>query len=91
MLVVKNSPVNAEDPRDTGSGWGRSLGGELGNPCQYSCLENPMSRGAWWATVHRITNSRTRWKQLCTERTRINTGLRQLFWGESIPRIGCLV
>ena len=38
---------------------GRSPGGGHGNPLQYSCLENPMDRGAWWATVHRITKSRT--------------------------------
>ena len=78
-LVVKNSPVNAEDTRDTGSGWGRSPGGEHGNACQYSCLENPMNRGAWWAIVHRFANSRTRWKQLCTVHACINRGLRQLF------------
>ena len=35
-------------------GWGRSPGEGHGNPLQYSCLENPMGRGAWWATVHRI-------------------------------------
>ena len=35
-------------------GLGRSLGGGHGNPPQYSCLENPMDRGAWWATVHRV-------------------------------------
>ena len=34
---------------------GRTLGGGNGNPLQYSCLENPMDRGAWWATVHRVT------------------------------------
>jgi len=36
-------------------GWGRSPGGGNGNPLQYSCLENPMDRGAWWATVHGVT------------------------------------
>ena len=36
--------------------WGRSLGGGHGSPLQYSCLENPMDRGAWWATVHGVTN-----------------------------------
>ena len=46
---------------DLGSipGLGRSLGGGHGNSLQYSCLENPMDRGAWQATVHRVTNSRT--------------------------------
>ena len=41
-------------------GSGRSPGGEKGNPLQYSCLENPVDRGAWWATVHGVTKSRTR-------------------------------
>ena len=51
--VVKIPPANAGD---VGSipGWGRSPGGGHGNPLQYSCLENPMDRGAWWATVHRV-------------------------------------
>ena len=51
---VKNSSANAED---TGSvpGWGRSPGGENGNLLQYSCLENPMDRGAWPAIVHGVT------------------------------------
>ena len=53
VLVVKNPPANAEDARDTG--WipesGKSPGGGHGNPLQYSCLENPLDRGAWWATV----------------------------------------
>ena len=39
--------------------WGRSPGGGHGNPPQYSCLENPMDRGAWWAAVHRVAKSRT--------------------------------
>ena len=45
---------------------GRSSGGGNGNPLQYSCLENPMDRGAWWATVHEVTKSRTRLKQCST-------------------------
>ena len=55
--MVKNPPANARDARDVGSipGSGRSPGGENGNPFQYSCLENPMDRGAWWATVHGVT------------------------------------
>ena len=63
-LVVKNLPANAGDVRDTGSipGSGRSPGGGHGNPLQYSCLENPMDREAWWATVHRVTQSWTRLK-----------------------------
>ena len=47
-------------------GSGRSPGGGQGNPLQYSCLENPMDRGAWWATVRRVTKSQTRLKQFST-------------------------
>ena len=56
--VVKNMPVNAED---VGSipGWGRNPGEGNGNPLQYSCLENPMDRAAWRATVYGVTKSRT--------------------------------
>ena len=59
--LVKNLPANAEDIRDVGStpGSGRSPGGGHGNPLQYSCLENPMDRGAWWAIVHRVAKSQT--------------------------------
>jgi len=55
-LVVKNLPANVGDIRDTGSipGLGRSPGGRRGNPLQYSCLENPMDRGAWKAKDHRV-------------------------------------
>ena len=52
--MVKNPPANAGDTRDAGSipESGRSPGGGNGNLFQYSCLENPMNRGAWWATGH---------------------------------------
>ena len=61
VLVVKNPPANAGDIRDVGSvtGWGRSPGGGHANPLQCSCLENPMDRGAWRATIHRVAKSRT--------------------------------
>ena len=61
VLVVKNLPANAGDIRDTGSipGSGRAPGGGHGNPLQYCCLENPMDRGAWWATVYRVAKSQT--------------------------------
>jgi len=61
VLVVKNLPANAGDVRETGSisGLERSPAGGHGNPLHYSCLENPMERGAWWATVHRIAKSWT--------------------------------
>ena len=58
-LVVKNTAANSGDIRDVGSipGMGRSPGGGYGNPLQYSCLENPMNREAWWATFHGVTKS----------------------------------
>ena len=67
-LVVKNPPANAGDAGAMGSfpGSGRSPGGRHGNPFQYSCLENPMERGAWRAMVHKIANSQTRLKRLST-------------------------
>ena len=60
-LVVKNPPANAGDVRNAGSipGSGRSPGGGHVNPLQYSCLENPMDRGAWRAVVHGIAKSQT--------------------------------
>jgi len=60
-LGVKNVPANAEDVGDAGSipGSGRSPGGGHGNRLQYSYLKNPMGRGAWQATVHRITKIQT--------------------------------
>jgi hypothetical protein len=53
VQLVKNPPANAEDTRDTGSipGSGRSPREGNDTPLQYSCLENPIDRGAWWATV----------------------------------------
>ena len=67
-LVVKNSPANAADIRDVGSipGSGRFHGEEYSNPLQHSCLENPLGRGAWRATVHRFAKSRTWLKQFST-------------------------
>ena len=58
-LMVKNLPADAGDIRDPGSvpESGKSPGGGHGNPLQYSCLENPMDRGAWWAVVHGVTKS----------------------------------
>ena len=64
-LVVKDPP-NAGNIRDTSSipEWRRPPGGGHSNPLQYSCLENPVNRGAWRATIHRFTKSWTRLKQL---------------------------
>ena len=61
VLVVKNPPANAGDIRDVSliPRLGRFPGGGHGNPLQYSCLENPMDRAAWWATVHSVTRSQT--------------------------------
>ena len=66
--VGKKYACNAGDTGDTGSipGSGRSPGGGNGNLLQYSCLENPMDRGAWQATVHRVSKSRTQLKRLST-------------------------
>ena len=60
--VVKDLTANSGDVRNMGSiPWlGRSPGEGNGNPFQYSCLEEPMDRGASWATVHRVAKSRTR-------------------------------
>ena len=65
----KELPANAGDKRDMGTipGLGRSPGGGHGNPLQYSCLENPMDRGAWRATVHGVKKSQTRLKQFRTK------------------------
>ena len=66
--VVKNPPANAGDARAMGSipGMGRFPGEGNGNPLQYSCLGNPMDRGAWWATVIGVTKRQT---QLSTSST----------------------
>ena len=65
--TVRNPPA-MQEMQDTGHvsipGSGRSPGEGNGNPLQYSCLENPMDRGAWRATVHGVAKSRTRWKGL---------------------------
>jgi len=60
-LVVKIPPANAGDKRDVGSipASGRSPGEGNGNPFQYSSLENPIDKGVWWATDHRVAKSWT--------------------------------
>ena len=59
--MVKNPPANAEDAGDSDliPGLGRSPGGGNGNSLQYSCLESPMDRGAWWTTVQEIIKNQT--------------------------------
>ena len=74
VLVVKKPPAIAGNVRDIGSipGLGRSPGEGNGYPLQYSCLKNCMDRGAWWATVHRVTGLDT---TEVTEHTHVlNTG-----------------
>ena len=82
-LVVKKTPANAGDISDVGSlsGIRRSTREGNGNPLQYSCLENPMDRGAWQATVHRVTKSQTQLKQLSTahQTKERESGIRQSY------------
>ena len=81
--MVKNPPASAGNAKDTilgsilGSiaGSGRSPGEGHGNPFQYSCLEDPMDRGAWQAMVHKIAKSRTRLQQLSMYARKISVGL----------------
>ena len=68
--MVKNPPAKAGDAGDGGSipGSGRSPGEGKSNPLQYSCLENSMDGGAWWATVHGVTESDVT-EHICTPET----------------------
>ena len=72
--VVKNPPASAGDAGDMGSipGSERSPGGGSSNPLQYSCLKNPMDRGAWWATVHRVAKELDTTYWLKQQRTTTN-------------------
>ena len=74
-LVVKSPLVSAGDIWDAGSipGWGRSPGAENGYPLQYSCLENPMDRGAGWATVHGVAELDTTEVTCHTSRQALNS------------------
>ena len=98
VSVGKGSHCNAGDPGLI-PGWERFPGEGNGNPLQYSCLENPMDREAWWATVHRVSQkSQTRQKQLSTHSTVDKTAFAQV--QESLEvlehhrsknsRIGCI-
>ena len=71
--MVKNLPAVQVDAGDMGSipESGRSPGEGHGNPLQYSCLENPVDRGAWQATVHRTAESWTQLKQLNTNKNKV--------------------
>ena len=79
-LVVQNSPASAGDIRDTDSipRLGRYPRGGHGNLLQYSCLENPMDRGVWWAIVHKVEQSWTRLKRLSMIHTHEKQNL--LYW-----------
>ena len=65
--MVKNLPAMRGNPGLI-PGWGRSPGEGHGNPLQYSCLENPMDREAWWDTIHRVAESQTQLKRFSTHR-----------------------
>ena len=65
-LKKKNQVTSKETACQCRRWLGRSPGEGHGNPLQYSCLKNPMDRGAWWAAVHRVTKNQTQLKQLCT-------------------------
>ena len=69
---VKASACDAGDPGSV-SGSGRSLGEGNGSPLQYSCLENPMDRGAWRATIHRVAKSQTRLSNFTYTHTHTHT------------------
>ena len=94
-LVVKNPLASAGDIRNAGSipGLGRCPGGGHGNPLQYSCLENPMDRRAWQATIHRIARSQTQLKQLSTHARIRNLYSNKIFseahYLERIKKLGC--
>ena len=72
--MVKNPPANAGDIGDMGSipRLGKSPGGGHGTPLQYSCLENPMVRGAWQVAVHGVAHIQTQLKQLSTHAHIVN-------------------
>ena len=78
--MVKHPSASAGDARDAGSipESRRSPGGGHGNPLQYSCLENPMDRGAWRATVHGVAKSQTRLKQLSMHACTGDSGISRL-------------
>ena len=82
VLMVKNLPASAGDVRDVvlTPGLGRFLGERHGNPLQYFYLGNPMDKGAWWATVHRVAKSQTWLKWLSMHTTHNWFALSGLDW-----------
>ena len=92
---ISSFPANSGDVRDARSipGLGRSPGGGHGNLLQYSCLENPMDTGAWWATVHGIAKSQTQLSNLLTWRTLYEFSfhfLRTWYLGKGLIDCKCL-
>ena len=86
VLVVKNPLANAGDIRDSGL----IPGGGNSNPLQYSCLENPMDRGAWWATLHRAAKSQTWLKWLSTYACIFLELLLRMLGMRRVPGIHCI-
>ena len=87
VLVIKNLIANAGDVRDMGSipGSGRSLEEGNGNLLKYSCLENSMDRGHWWAMVHKVTKSWTQLRRLNTQRDQECVCINPNFLGHPSP------
>ena len=86
--MIKNTHANTGDLRDMSSipDLGRSLGGGHGNPFRYSCLENPMERGAWKATVHKVTKSWTKLKRLSMHAALyLGMSTARSFWNSNTP------
>ena len=93
--MINNPPANAQDVGTAVSipGSGRSPGGGHGNPLQYSCLESPMDRGAWWATVHSVTKNQTQLKQLSAHTQIQNLRHNEVVWLDQghkqwVPKLG---
>ena len=84
--VVKNLPASEGDKRDVSSspGCGRSPGEGNGNPLQWSCLENPMDRGAWWATVRRVAKSWTQQSDWALTQHVSRKWISRVVWGTLI-------
>ena len=89
---MKNLPAIAGDARYTVSvpGLGRSSGEGNGNPLQYSCLENPMDRGAWWATVRGVAKSQTRLSMHTSYHTSLQENNDLLAGAPTSPQMGQL-
>ena len=91
--MVRDPPTNAGDIRHVGliPGLGKSPGGGHGNPLQYSCLEKPMDRGTWWATVHGVPQSQTPLKRLSMHARRTSEETPEhslsLLWDDSVRRL----